>query len=146
MAGGYYHRMERWRLDSLLVPGLKKLSPPDLIEVIVIDPKIVCDFVDKRPADFVAELFRRKTKFQMRAPEDIDHVGQLAGVIGTPLWQRQTQVQAEQPVTIRIQLLIGLVDDEYLDIVQTLVNPVRQAIERLPDYGFEIVAFHASVA
>jgi len=104
------------------------------------------DLMNQRPGDFVAELILRKAQFQVWAPEDVDDIGQLAGVIGTTLGQRQTEVKAEQALTVWIQSLVGFIDNQHLDIVQTLVNPIWQAGHRLLNNGFELAVIHAVLA
>lgn len=100
------------------------------------------DLVNHRPDNLVVEFIRREAQFQVWASENVDHVRQLAGVVGATFRQRYAHIKAEQTPPFRVQLLAGFVEDQHLDIVQTLVNPTWQAVYRIPNSGFELTAIH----
>ena len=113
--------------------------------MIVFYAEIMRDLVDHRPRNFVVEFIRRKAQFQVRTPENINDVGQFAGVMRAAFRERHTQVKAEQTLPFGVHSFVGFVEDQNLDIVQTLVNPIWQAVYRIPYSGFELTAIHTVV-
>ena len=123
----------------------RQLSPSNLVEMIVIYAEKMRDLVNHRPDYLVVQFIRRKSQLQVWAPENVDNVGQLAGVVRAAFRQRYANVKAKQTLPFRVQLLTGFVEDQHLDIVQTLVNPIWQAVYGIPNSGFELKAIHAAV-
>ena len=62
-------------------PDSRELSPSYLVEMIIIDAEVMRNFVNQRPGDFFAKLIRWLAQLHVRSPEDVDNVGQFAGVI-----------------------------------------------------------------
>ena len=112
--------------------------------MIVVDAEVMGDFMDQRPGDFLAQFVGRQPQLQVRLAKDVDHVRQFSRVLDAALGQRQPEIKPQQPLAVRVEVLVGLLHDEDLDVVECVLHPVREAGHGLPDHGLELTEVHSA--
>ena len=104
------------------------------METVVVNASGVSDFVDDGDEHFVLEVFHVPAHVAEREPEDRHDVRTLlAGAFGVG----HTLVQAKQRGLIRMS-----VENLHDDVVQHMVEFIRQIVERVGNHPIELVLRH----